>query len=706
MGRNARPTPAGPKLAASFRRLSVLVLLVASAITGIAALIAPLASAEVGPSLLPDNRRYEMVSPVDKDHSDIDPVNGVASLDGNRLVFHSHGSFAGAQTAQVTYGLEYLATRGPSRWSTESIMPAGGELNANGYQAFSRDLSKGALRWPENSPQTGTLDPNAQPGLNLYMHDTADGSFTLVNGTLDNLTRSAYTGFVAWGSADLDHLAIQSENLLTVDAPRACSTRLTGNADATCAYEWDSGTLRLASILPNGKPVVGSPGNTGNGRECAYEHAISDDGSRLFFTSPPASFEAGQLYAREDGASTRLISESERTAPGGLTGFGVDFQNAEAAHGDRVLFTTRNSLLDADTDETNDLYLYDYAKPAGERLTLVSEDNNPSAPAGAAVDGGPPSNDPCGGVMGASEDLRRVYFVADNQILAGEPEAAGPKLYLWDDSGPNPTTTYIGTLNAADNKAWRGELNGSVAENVTRNAHVSADGRYLVFLSAAKLSGFENEGREEVYRYNAVANTTECASCSEDALPAEGEIRFEATQVFGHHTVYNHLPTNVTDTGQVFFQTSRGLIPADSNGKMDVYEYEGGQLALISSGRGPEDSFFLDASPSGNDVFFTTKDRLVGWDKDENADAYDARVGGGFPEPPPTPPACEGDACQPAPVVPSDPTPASSSFEGAGNLAPRARRCAKGRVRRHGRCLRRKHRKHSRHAKSATHNRG
>jgi hypothetical protein len=657
---------------------------------------------------LPDDRRYEMVSPTEKNHSDVGPTNSIAALDGNRLVFSSNGSFAGAQTSQVVVGLQYLATRGPNGWNTENIDPAGGEFTYMGYTAFSSDLSKGALYWPENNLQNGTVDPDAKPGYNDYLREAGNPSFTLLNGTRDDAGGESFQhGSVVSASADFRHLAIASPNPLTADAPAEpgeCDGHL-----VYCTYEWDDGTLRLASILPSGEPTAGTPGALGYHHACSSQHAMSGDGSRLFFT--PASPNA-PLYARENATTTTLISESERTLPGGFEGQRVDYQNAEAAHGNRVLFTTRNSLLDEDTDETNDLYLYDYARPAGERLTLISRDEDPSAPEGAEVDGGAGNFDvSCGGVMGASEDLRRVYFVADNQIVSGEPEEAGPKLYLWDDTGTSPTVTYIGTLKAGnqlegDLLAWQGALTYNQDSN--RTARVSTDGRYLTFLSVAEL-GFENEGQQQVYRYDAITDTLECASCSEDAVPAEGKIAFEVHPNAFLLALYGHLANNVTDNGQVFFQTTRGLLPGDSNGKMDVYEYEGGHLRLISTGVSSANSFLLDATPSGSDVFFTTVDRLVGWDKDGNVDAYDARVNGGFPEPPEGVPPCEGDACQPAPNPPNDATPASSSFQGSGNVSePGKARCTRGKVRHHGRCVkRRKHaRKHDRHKRTATRSHG
>jgi hypothetical protein len=652
----------------------------------IAGLGASFSSAEVGKHPLPNGRAYEQVSPVDKNEADIRFNNGMmASFDGNGLVFTSDGSFAGQPTGQAQ--TSYLSRRGPTGWSTEGIqMPDGRVYVANGYVAFSDDLSKGVIRWMEDTP-AGTYSPSAVPGLNMYLRDTATGSFTLLNGSRSDATDFKF----GWASADFGKIGFESARRLTADAP--CGPGF------PCTYEWDHGALRLASVLPDDTPTTGTIGSgqgaAGGTLEGNVDNAVSEDGSRVFFSTGLA------LYAREDGSQTTLISASERSLPGGASNDEVFFQGAEAAHGDRVIFTTRRSLVDADNDETNDLYLYSAGEPAGQRLMLISEDKNPEAPEGAAVEGNGGSVLSSGGVVARSDTLDRVYFVANNQIVPGQPSTPGPKLYAWDDTGASPQVRFIGILSPNDAKAWDGP---SVRESASiKPARISANGRYVVFISQAQLTLADQDAQQDVYRYDGQEQALTCVSCTSDASPSEGEVRFDQTRIGAN--LINHLPRNVSDSGQVFFQTSRGLVPADSNGKVDVYQFEGGELFLISGGGGIEDSYFLDASASGNDVFFDTRDRLVGWDEDSKYDAYDARVGGGLPEPPPPPLPCEGDSCQPPPVAPNDVTPASSSFNGPGNVRPRSvRRCPKGKVRRHGRCRKKTHhKKQSRSGNGAKH---
>jgi hypothetical protein len=173
---------------------------------------------------------------------------------------------------------------------------------------------------------------------------------------------------------------------------------------------------------------------------------------------------------------------------------------------------------------------------------------------------------------------------------------------------------------------------------------------------------------------------------------------------------------NLTDSGQeVFFQSFDRLLPEDANEAEDVYEWQasgsggctrqGGCLALISSGQGEAPSFLYAMSADGHDVFLHTKEKLVGADVAGSPSIYDARVGGGIPEPV-EPAPCQGDACQgegsEPPVLPSPAT--NGAGESSSEASPKPPHCAKGKHRVKGRCVRVKHRK--RHKRRAHHNRG
>ena len=185
---------------------------------------------------------------------------------------------------------------------------------------------------------------------------------------------------------------------------------------------------------------------------------------------------------------------------------------------------------------------------------------------------------------------------------------------------------------------------------------------------------------------------------------ADAEGRFATVST---HTI---IP-NVTDDGRsVFFESLDRLVPEDANEAQDVYrwtasgtegcERHGGCLALISSGQGEFENFLYSMSADGHDVFFSSLERLVSTDVVGSESIYDARVGGGIPDPVEGAP-CQGDACQGAGSSSPSLPPTATTGAGNGNESTTApARCAKGEHRVKGRCITKHHRKRRHHRRS------
>ena len=123
--------------------------------------------------------------------------------------------------------------------------------------------------------------------------------------------------------------------------------------------------------------------------------------------------------------------------------------------------------------------------------------------------------------------------------------------------------------------------------------------------------------------------------------------------------------------GRVFFNSEEALLAADHNQVSDVYEWDNGQLSLISSGQaGAAPSRFADADEAGENAYFTTRDQLLPQDRDQLTDLYDARVGGGFPFTPAAPACGEGDCHTGSTQGAASTDPASARFNGPGNGKP------------------------------------
>jgi hypothetical protein len=218
-------------------------------------------------------------------------------------------------------------------------------------------------------------------------------------------------------------------------------------------------------------------------------------------------------------------------------------------------------------------------------------------------------------------------------------------------------------------------------------ARVSPNGLFIGFDSLRSLTGYDNnpashspcEGQggempcQEIFLYEAAAKRLRCVSCDPaGAAPAgPASIRSPVENQLFIFTP-SHLQRNVLDDGRVFFDTPNALLSIDGNGRPDVYEYQNGDLHLISSGTSSEPSFFYDASLSGDDAYFVTTQQLLSQDTDGALNVYDARVGGGLTEPPATISPCGGQACRAATSSAPPPlaAPGSALFSGPGNLAP------------------------------------
>jgi hypothetical protein len=327
------------------------------------------------------------------------------------------------------------------------------------------------------------------------------------------------------------------------------------------------------------------------------------------------------------------------------------------------------------------------------------------------------------GVLGASERGDRVYFISNQQLVSGAPPLAQRGIFYWQDAEGPPagTLSLVGPVRSGD--ATTNVLGQSWLTR-PQTARLTPDGKSLIFevSDGAELAPGYEHGRcdggnanrlgnglcSEIYLYRAGGSTpTEpdlvCASCDLANPAASGHTYINIREGTAAASSDARFPRALTDDGQrVFFTTNEALVPGDTNGAYDAYEYDvaSGEVHLLSSGTDPSDSYFMDTSADGSDAFFVTRQRLLGWDIDQSYDLYDARTGGGFPEPPVSA-ACEGESCRAAAAAPVATSAGSLGLRGPGNAKPhRKARCGKGkrRVKRHGRarCVKRRHRKHGR----------
>jgi hypothetical protein len=241
---------------------------------------------------------------------------------------------------------------------------------------------------------------------------------------------------------------------------------------------------------------------------------------------------------------------------------------------------------------------------------------------------------------------------------------------------------------------------------------VTPSGDYAIFTTRQPLDeGFDNMGHAEVYRYDASNQALTCVSCPPTNAVATGDANLGSGGL------------SLADDGRVFFDTQEPIVLRDGDARVDVYEWEergAGNcnpenanyfsthetcLSLISSGTSQFDSRLLSASADGRDAFFFTHDSLA--PQDENgpvAKLYDARGDGGFFVVPPRALCAASDECHGPGTEAAPPLPVRTLAGTPGNHR-QGKPCRKGLVRKHGRCVRKKHRQRRRHRKRHHHGR-
>jgi hypothetical protein len=699
-------------------------------------------------SVLPDGRRWELVSPPDKHGATIQGFDASgtatqASEDGGAITYAASAPTEVSPPGNVgPERVQVLSTRTGSGWESRDIATPHNEPTAENqtgheseYKLFSGDLSFGIVEPVGETP----LSPETSERTPYRRDNAAESYHPLV--TSVNAPGAKFANRVELVSAapDLNHIVVKSEVSLTTPSLGAG------------LYEWAGGQLQLASVLPDDEPAASpSLGYRGYSKGGVVRHAISNDGSRVVWGAE------GHLYMRDMKAEKTV--QLDTVESGARGGAGAPAFQTASSDGSKVFFTDSKRLT---VNSKGDLDLYEFEiTSSGVDGTLRDLTVDPQAGEHSAVRGV---------ALGDSEDGSYIYLV-DSGVLTdvenSEKEKAMPgenNLYVLHESGAAWIATFITRLSGGDRSDWEASVGeASLGHNEYLDhltSRVSPDGGWLAFMSDRSLTGYDNhdavsgELDEEVFLYDASSGRVMCASCnSSGARPAgvfdTGQVplrlvdfpevwkgRWLAGLVPGwtplslDHALYQS--RYLSDGGRLFFDSSDGLVSRDTNGSEDVYEYEpggvggcrrgGGCVALISSGASGEESAFLDASENGDDVFFLTAARLVSQDRDASLDVYDAHVcSAGVPciaSPPASPPVCtSGDSCRAAPSLqpPIFGPSGSSTFSGAGNIVrrspevkPERVRCKRGFVRKKVKgkvhCVKPKRNAHrARHAKKST----
>ncbi len=697
---------------------------------------------------LPDGRALELVSPPEKGGAAIEALTReggfvLAAEDGGAFTYVANGAIV--EEAQGNRSFEpqqVLAVRGRSSWSTQDIATAnekaaGANFGAPEYRYFSPDLSVALVEpfsaepplAPEMSGQAvylradPPLTPEAAQQKNFAL---AQANSTFVPPGFAPLLSSASApqahlpanARFADATPDLQHVLLES------------TSALAGSSSGPGLYEWSQGsTLSFVSALPEGKPAP----QVALGYYHTRAHAISNDGSRVFWTASQET--PAHLYMRNTaGARTIQLDKAQEglTEPTGA----AKFQTA-SVDGSRAFFTDTQALVPGATGEPqreiSDLYACEIAGSGPAEACNLRDLTIPLRPdeRGAVQ----------GFMLGSSEDGSTVFLVAHGVLAENENangEAAEPgaeNLYELHHQGSAWTRTFIAQLSAEDSPDWDQGKNVSDENTSFQTTRVSPNGRYLAFMSNRSLTGYDNEDAssehpgqrldEEVFLFDSQTGALTCASCNPSGARPTGVLDQEHSgegigllvdrrESWRGQWIAGNIPGGTSESlvnsliqsrylsneGRLYFDSADPLVEgvsaplreelvngnAQQVGVENAYEYEpagvggcagaaGGCVALLSGGSSNRESAFLEATPTGSDVFLITGARLSPLDADGAFDVYDARectTASPCLSPPPSalPPCTSPASCHPATTIEASMplTSGTAGFDGFGNL--------------------------------------
>ncbi len=594
---------------------------------------------------LPDCRAYEQVTPVDKEGAQeiFRWANGLqlaafalVGEDGDHVMVQAPVALGSGPSAGES---PYFFSRDPAKgWqmTAATVQPEAG-LDEYHAQVFDSNLTRVGFEagWD-------TLGVGGSPSVDFGV-GAPGGPYTTVASVPRKQVGEG--GWVA-GSEDASKLILEVEDRGLVE-PR------TTTKSGFDLYEYSAGSLRQVNVgvgKCGARIVEGNEESPFNetAPTVSSSHAVSADGSRVFFEAVPGSdcSEPEHLFVRVNGVETVDL--------GAYRFAGANAEGTEV-------------LLERTSGEGQGLYLY-RAGSAPEFL----------ASTGLAE----PSN------FRVSQDLSTIYFDAGGQI--SHYDIASQAL------------DFVASANQTE-----------------FTEHMSADGRYYYFDSAsvggvpggAVVPGSGHQVNHkfgppgptsQVYRYDSVERAIECMSCS-SAFAREPKL---GSYFSGNAASSSPAGTPrlvfASDNGEfAFFQSTAALVASDIDGEVapegtqgagatapenpenensvsgDVYEWRRdgshgctqveGCLALITNGGGGYLNELLGTANEGRDVFIYTSSQLVSQDNDTAGDIYDVRVDGGIPGPA-RQVECVGDSCSTPFAAPSDLTPSSATFLGAGNV--------------------------------------
>jgi hypothetical protein len=541
------------------------------------------------------------------------------------------------------------AMLGNGSWLNEELVPA--NYNGTTTNAVSADGSKVFFETP--AIRYGSGEPH------LYMRDLATSTTT----PLDDPSLP--------GSARYEGASVNGELVFFTS-----DEGLNGAPSATELYAFNTTAGQIGSI----PPMSAAPISLGNGATEPTTTLTAEalSGSSALVVASTAGFNTGRTVEVE-GEELKVhsvLSATELEVSGSLAAThpsgasltqrvgAIVGESAIANDGSLVYFVSNDVLANnanplgrtAVSSQPN-MYLYDtHSGQTTFVATLAWADVNSC---GLNCGSGGPA-----GLVAQPDVARPSYPSRDGSVLVFESSGN------LTEQDPAPTTHLTSALPYGESTLQVESTAGflphhtitldtgtaeelEVIESVngpTELTLVSNDGLHSVRGEHPAATTITQPDVED-YRYDTSNHSLICISCTAPGVTPEGSATLGPSGGGSYIPPGQATPMS-EDGSQIFFESSNALLagvqtvpPSTEKEARNIYEWENGQLSLISDGSTAE--FALDGTTSsGDDVFFATSKHMTVNETNGYQEIYDARVGGGFAPPPAEPTPCVAQECR------------------------------------------------------------
>jgi hypothetical protein len=330
----------------------------------------------------------------------------------------------------------------------------------------------------------------------------------------------------------------------------------------------------------------------------------SGDGEIVFFTTteklvPGDTDSRVDVYERSyDSSLERYVTRQVSAGPtGGNDAYPALFVGA-SVDGTKVFFSTEESLVTADKDLSEDVYVRDLTA----NVTLLVTEGDPSCASEGCGNGEVDSSFAPGGVIPSGQ---KVFFRSAEQ-LSSDDDDTFIDVYVRDLVGNTTTLVSAGDPGCTGEGCGTGNFAA-----VFRGA--SEDGVKAFLTTEERLVGGDADTLLDIYQRNLTTGVTTLVS-----TPGTCPGGSDCSASYGDAS---------NDGSHVYFETNERLSSADEDSSQDVYDWTAGTRTLISigpdGGNGSGPATFAGASYDGTSIFFETSESVVVADTDSSNDVYE-----------------------------------------------------------------------------------